>query len=97
MSEDIIVKADDGLTKIEDTAASKTGEVANLVQNVVTHFNALLAALYGDVRIGFSAVNSGIGGTANLVVSTESLLKAAAPAAAPEPLAALPATATTAG
>lgn len=97
MSEDIIVKADAGLTKVEDTVGTKTGEVATLVQNVVTHFNALLAALYGDVKIGFSAVDSGIGGTANLVVSTEDLLKAAAPAPAPEPLAAPPATATTAG
>lgn len=86
MSEDIIVKADNGLTKVEDTAAAKTGEVANLVQNVVTHLNSLLAAVYGDVKIGFGAVNNGIGGTANLVVSTEDLLKAAAPAATTEPL-----------
>ena len=90
---DIIVKADNGLTKLEDGAATKTGEVANLVNNVVTHLNALLAAVYGDVKIGFGAVNSGIGAEANLVVSTESLLKAAAPTAAPEPLAAPPATA----
>lgn len=97
MSEDIIVKADDGLTKVEDTAASKTGEVANLVSNIVTHLNALLGAIYSDVKVGFGAVNSGIGGTANLVVSTEDLLKAEAPTPAPEPLATPPATATTAG
>lgn len=92
MSEDLIVRADNGLTKVEDTAARKTGEVANLVSNVVTHLNALLAAVYSDVKIGFGAVNSGIGAEANLVVSTESLLKDVAPSAQTvEPLATPPA------
>lgn len=92
MSEDIIVKADNGLTKIEDGAATKTGEIANLVSNVVTHFNALLAALAGDVKVGISAAESGVGGTANLVVTTEDALKALAPAVqTAEPLATPPA------
>lgn len=81
MSEDIIVKADNGLTKIEDGAASKTGEIANLISNAITHFNVLLAALAGDVKVGISAAENGIGGTANLVVSTETALKALAPSA----------------
>lgn len=97
MSEDIIQKADAGLTHLEDTVGTKTGEVATLVQNVVTHLNHLLAAVYSDVKVGFSAVDNGIGGTANLVVSTEALLKGVQAAPAAEPLAAPPATATTAG
>lgn len=95
-SQDFIQKADAGLTKLEDTAGSKTGEVADLVQNVVTHLNHLLAAVYSDAKIGFGAVDNGIGGTANLVVSTEALLKGAQAAPAAEPLATPPAGLTTA-
>lgn len=99
MSEDIIQKADAGLTHLEDTVGAKGGEVASLVQNVVTHLNKLLATVYGDIKIGYGAVDSGIGGTANLVVSTEALLKGLqpSPTVAAEPLAAPPATATPAG
>jgi hypothetical protein len=78
---DLIVKADNGLTNVENQAASKTGEFADLISNAVTHFNALLAALASDAKVGVSAVENGIGGTANLVVSTEDLLKAVAPSA----------------
>lgn len=94
---DIIVKADDGLTHVENEATKLTGESVGLLSNLITHFNAFLASVGSEVKVGISAAESGIGGTANLVVSTEDLLKAAAPAAAPEPLAAPPATATTAG
>lgn len=95
MSEDIIQKADAGLTHLEDTVGAKTGEVASLVQNVVTHLNHLLAAVYSDVKVGLGAVDHGIGGTANLIVSTEALLKGVAAAPAAEPLATPPASLTT--
>lgn len=89
MSEDAIVKADNGITKVEDTVGTKTSELTALVSNVVTHLNILLSAIASDVKIGISAAENGIGGTANLVVSTEDLLKSTATQAA-EPLATPP-------
>lgn len=93
--QDLIQKADAGLTHLEDTAGTKTSEVVDLVQNVVTHLNKLLGAIYSGVKIGFSAVDNGIGGTANLVVSTEALLNSVQAAPAAEPLAVPDATLTT--
>lgn len=95
-SQDIIQKADAGLTHLEDTAGAKVAEIASLAANAVTHFNALLGALGSTVKIGVSAAENGIGGTANLVVSTEDALKGLASAQTKEPLAAPPAGLTTA-
>lgn len=86
MTEDAIVKVDNGITNAENTVGTKANELTALVSNVVTHLNNLLTAIAGDVKIGISAAENGIGGTANLIVTTEDLLKATATQAA-EPLA----------
>jgi len=89
---DVIAKADTGLTHVENEATKLTGESVSLLSNFITHFNTFLASVGTEVKIGISAAESGIGGTANLVVSTEDALKAIAPAVqSVEPLATPPA------